>query len=179
MTEQSTNDLPASAPQEGTGPALRTLTSLDRFDPEATSGTSNARFAHRLAEQVAICQVMPGDPADAAGSKACAESTSAAIATLTALAPANAIEAMIATQAVAAHNAGLDLLHLALLNRKDDRFVDSFVRQHARLANVTLRSLDQLTRLRGRQRQTIRIEHVRMVEDGKVTVRQEEERTRG
>lgn len=179
MTEQSAKNLPAAAPQEGAAPALRTLTCLDKFDPVETSGTSNARFAHRLAEQVAICQVMPGDPADDAASKARAESTSAAIATLTALAPANAVEAMIATQAVAAHNAGLDLLHLALQKRRDHRFVDSFVRQHARLANVTLRSLEQLVRLRGRQQQTIGIEHVRMSDDGKVTVRQEEERTRG
>lgn len=178
MTEQSTKQLPADAPQEGAVPALRTLKSLDRFDPVETSGTSNARFAHRLAEQVAICQVIPGDGTDAAD-KVRAESTTSAIATLTALAPANAIEALIATQAVAAHNAGLDLLNLALQNRRNDRLVDSFVRQHARLANVTLRSLDQLVRLRGRQKQTIGIEHVRVSDDGKVTLRQEEERVRG
>jgi len=43
---------------------------------------------------------------------------------------------------------------------------------------VFLKQLDRFTRQRGRQRQTIRIEHVRVVEDGKVTVRQEEERVR-
>ena len=58
------------------------------------------------------------------------------------------------------------------------RAVEERTRQYARLSDVFLRQLDRFQRQRGRQRQTIRIEHVRVVEDGKVTVRQEEERVR-
>lgn len=174
MTEQTPTTAPAAALTVETARESNMLYIMDNLDPVAMSGTTNERFAGRLGEQVASCQMIP---AKATAMRA-AELATSAVATLKALAPANAIEAMIATQAVAAHNAGLDLLQLAV-NEKRRKLADSYARQHARLANVTLRSLDQLVRLRGRQRQTIRIEHVRMSEDGKVTVRQEEERTRG
>jgi hypothetical protein len=58
------------------------------------------------------------------------------------------------------------------------RIIEERTRQYARLSEVFLKQLDRFMRQRGRQRQTIRIEHVRVVEDGKVTVRQEEERVR-
>jgi hypothetical protein len=58
------------------------------------------------------------------------------------------------------------------------RISEERTRQYARLADVFLKQFDRYQRQRGRQRRTIRIEHVRVVEDGTVTVRQEEERVR-
>ena len=147
----------------------------DRFDPVALSGTGNVRLAKRLADQVAGCQLLPPD----LGSKGQAEQATSAIAALRELAPANAVEALLATQMVAAHNASLDLLQRAMTHAQPARIVGECTWQYAQLSDVFLRQLDRFMRQRGRQRQTIRIEHVRVVEDGKVTVRQEEELEQG
>jgi hypothetical protein len=146
----------------------------DSFDPVALSGTANARFAERLAYQVATCQWLPSESA----ARQHAEQATSAIAALKALEPANAVEGMLATQMVAAHNASLDILQRAMADSQPARAIEERTRQYARLSEVFLKQLDRFMRQRGRQRQTIRIEHVRVVEDGKVTVRQEEERER-
>jgi hypothetical protein len=160
---------PAAGARERTMPMIQ-----DHFDPVALSGTANAAFAQRLAYQVATCQWL----APASGDQRHAEEATSAVAALKELAPANAVEALLATQMVAAHNASLDILQRAMAHGQADRATEERTRQYARLSEVFLRQLDRFQRQRGRQRQTIRIEHVRVVEDGKVTVRQEEERVR-
>jgi hypothetical protein len=178
MEEQSAV---STAPEAATAPApaaaqdYNTMMLFDEFDPVALSGTTNARFAQRLAEQVAVAQFLPRE----LGIRRQSELGTAAVAALKALAPQNAMEALLAAQAVAAHSASLDLLQLAMRQPGRGKAANAMVRQHARLSDLVLRSLEQLSRLRGRQRQTIGIEHVRVAEDGKVTVRQEEERVRG
>ena len=141
--------------------------------PQAALGIKSELLARRLAEQAATTQRLPADDA-----KSYLEMGASAVAALGELAPANGIEAMLATQMVASHNASLDLLRLAVSGGQDDRVIEERTRQYARVSDVFLRQLDHFQRQRGRQRQTIRIEHVRVVEDGKVTVRQEEERVR-
>lgn len=175
MTEHSKDIKPVAAPLTPETADPNDLFLMDTFDPVALSGTTNPHFAERLAGQVAGCQLL----SDQMTARKRAEVATSGVAALKALAPANAVEAMLAAQAVAAHNASLDLLQLAIGNRHRRKESETFARQHARLSNVVLRTLDQLVRLRGRQRQTIRIEHVRVSDDGKVTVRQEEERVRG
>jgi len=150
------------------------LTVKDSFDPVALSGTADPRFAERLAYQVATCQWLPSESTP----RQHAEQATSAVAALKALAPTNAVEGMLATQMVAAHNASLDLLQRAMADSQPTRAVEERTRQYARLSEVFLKQLDRFMRQRGRQRQTIRIEHVRVVEDGTVTVRQEEERER-
>jgi hypothetical protein len=144
-----------------------------RRSPQEVLGISSELLAGRLAEQAATTQRLPTENA-----KSYLELGASAVAALGELAPANAIEAMLATQMVASHNASLDLLRLAVSAGQQDRNIEERTRQYARVADVFLRQLDRFQRQRGRQRQTIRIEHVRVVEDGKVTVRQEEERVR-
>jgi hypothetical protein len=141
--------------------------------PQEVLGISSELLAGRLASQAATTQRLP-----AADAKSYLELGAAAVAALGELAPANAIEAMLATQMVASHNASLDLLRLAVSSGQDDRVIEERTRQYARVSEVFLKQLDRFQRQRGRQRQAIRIEHVRVVEDGKVTVRQEEERVR-
>ena len=141
--------------------------------PQAALGIESDLLARRLAEQAATTQRLPADDA-----KSYLETGASAVAALGELAPANAIEAMLATQMVASHNASLDLLRLSVSGGQDGRIIEERTRQYARVSDVFLRQLDRFQRQRGRQRQTIRIEHVRVVEDGKVTVRQEEERVR-
>jgi hypothetical protein len=150
------------------------LTIKERLDPLAVSGTTNVRFAERLAHQVATCQVVPRGIDD----EGHADMATSAIAALKELAPGGAAEGLLATQMVAAHNASLDLLRRAMGESPSARTIEESTRQYARLSEVFLKQFDRYTRHRGRQRQTIRIEHVRVVEDGKVTVRQEEERVR-
>jgi len=175
MTEQSKQIAPIAEPPAPQTAAPNSLSFLEKLDPVALTGTGSVPFAKRLALQVACCQVLPAQMTP----RQRAEAATSAAAVLKALAPANAVEALLAAQAVAAHNASLDLLELSMGQGCERKSAETYARQHARLANLALRSLDQLVRLRGRQRQTVRIEHVRMVEDGTVTVRQEEERVRG
>jgi hypothetical protein len=141
--------------------------------PPERLGVSNVLLAGRLAEQAATTQRLPSDNV-----KSYLELGASAVAALGEIAPANAIEALLATQMVASHNASLDLLGRAVNASQEDRIVEERTRQYARVSEVFLKQLDRFMRQRGRQRQTIRIEHVRVVEDGKVTVRQEEERVR-
>jgi hypothetical protein len=174
------SDLPVSPAQAEALPAPagasrpKQLTIRQRFDPVALSGTANALLAERLAHQVIRCQRVP----DGADDETHAKLADSAVAALKELAPSGAAEGLLATQMVAAHNASLDLLRRALAESQPDRIVEERTRQYARLSEVFLKQLDRFTRQRGRQRQTIRIEHVRVVDDGKVTVRQEEERVR-
>jgi hypothetical protein len=164
----------AAAAAAATEQEPRMLMVNDHFDPVALSGTGNERLAKRLAYQVATCQWLPAE----LGTVGLTEQASSAVAALKELAPANALEGMLATQMVASHNASLDLLQRAMADSQPARAIEERTRQYARLSEVFLRQLDRFQRQRGRQRQTIRIEHVRVVEDGKVTVRQEEERVR-
>src|SRR6185312_11259865 len=113
---------PAAAP--------KILAVEDSFDPVALSGTANARFADRLAYQVATCQWLPRESA----ARQHAEQATSAIAALKALAPANAVEGMLATQMVAAHNASLDLLQQAMADAQPARAIEERTRQYARLS---------------------------------------------
>ena len=174
-TGGSTEDMVAAPTPEVPAAEPKLLAVEDSFDPVALSGTANPRFAQRLAYQVATCQWLPSESA----ARQHAEQATSAIAALKALEPASAVEGMLATQMVASHNASLDLLQRALADSQPPRAIEERTRQYARLSEVFLKQLDRFQRQRGRQRQTIRIEHVRMVEDGTVTVRQEEERERG
>jgi hypothetical protein len=141
--------------------------------PQAALGLSSEMVAARLAEQAATTQRLPAN-----GAKAYLELGASAVAALGELAPGNAVEALLATQMVAAHNVALDLLRMAAGDIGEGRVVEERTRQYARVSEMFLRHLDRFVRERGRQRQAIRIEHVRMVDDGRVTVRQEEERAR-
>jgi len=166
--------LAEALPAPAESPEPRPLKVKERFDPLALSGTANAWLAERLADQVVNCQALP----PGTGREERAELANSAIAALKELAPAGAAEGLLAAQMVASHNASLHLLRRALAESQPDRIVEESTRQYARLSEVFLKQLDRYARQRGRQRQTIRIEHVRVVEDGKVTVRQEEERVR-
>jgi phage-related minor tail protein len=172
--EQEMSEAGESMPPAAAESEPKIVAAHDWVDPVALSGTENVRLAKRLARQVATCQWLPPD----LGSEGQAEQATSAVAALKELAPGNAVEALLATQMVAAHNASLNLLQRAMTHALPARTIEERTRQYARLSDVFLKQLDRFVRQRGRQRQTIRIEHVRVVEDGKVTVRQEEERVR-
>jgi hypothetical protein len=158
---------PAAA---GEGPVVIRET----FDALALSGGRNERFARRLAEQIAGCQWLP----DYVGQGVRSERVTAAVAALKELAPRNAAEALLAGQMVATHNASLDLMTRAVGDRTSVEAMEANARLGVRLMSLYVRQMELLARQRGRQRQTVRIEHVRAVDDGRVTVRAEEEQIR-
>src|SRR5262249_48211371 len=166
---------PAAAPAIALAPAEppQLPATAKQRSPQAALGLSSEMVAARLAEQAATTQRLPANDA-----KGYLEMGASAVAALRELAPGNAVEAVLATPMVAAHNVALDLLRIAAGDIGEGRVVEERTRQYARVSEMFLRHLDRFVRERGRQRQAIRIEHVRMVDDGKVTVRQEEERVR-
>ncbi len=97
----------------------------NRFDPVAVSGTRNEPLARRLAEQVVGCQSLPPE----LGRDGQAQRATAAIATLEELAPDGAVEALLATQIVASHNASLDLLQRAMGHAMPARIIEERTRQ--------------------------------------------------
>src|SRR5262249_56202798 len=102
------------------------------------------------------CQWLAGESA----ARQHAEQATSAIAALKALAPANAVEGMLATQMVASHNASLDLLQRAMTDSQPARAIKERTRQYARLSEVFLKQLDRFQRQPARQRPTILIAHL-------------------
>jgi len=147
---------------------------LEDFDAAKLSGTNSLIFADRLTQQVIHAQSYPAG----ADAEECSLRASAAMAALKHLAPQDAGEGMLAAQMVAVHNIGMDCLIRAAGGAGDDKTRETHARQGARFLQLYLKQLDQLGRKRGRRRQSVRIEHERDGEDGRVTVRAEEERVR-
>lgn len=173
--ENETQTKAASGTQEPRSTPM--LEIAEDFDAAKLSGTNSLVFADRLTQQVIHAQSYPAD-ADAAE---CSLQATAAMAALKSLAPQDAGEGMLAAQMVAVHNIGMDCLTRAVGARGvkgDDKAIDTHMRQGARFLQIYLKQLDQLGRRRGRKRQSVRIEHERDGEDGRVTVRAEEERVR-
>jgi hypothetical protein len=158
----------AAASGEG-GPALPTEAEAAAL---ALSGSRSVVFADWLSEQVARCQPLP---ADADSRDFCEAATMEA---MKAMAPRNAMEGMLAGQMVAAHAVGLGLMGQACRAEQPLKSVDAFLRQGTRAMALFTRQMELMTRQRGRQRQSLRIEHERVGEDGRVSVRTEEERVR-
>jgi hypothetical protein len=138
----------------------------------ALSGSRSVMRADHLLEQVAVCQPLP---ADADGRAYQAAVTAEA---LKELGPRNAMEGMLAGQMVAAHNVGMALTAQACRDGQPVKNIEAFVRQGTRAMALFARQMEPMTRQRGRQRQSLRIEHERMGEDGRISVRAEEEQVR-
>jgi 23S rRNA C2498 (ribose-2'-O)-methylase RlmM len=138
----------------------------------ALSGSRNVAFADRLTEQVALCQPLPAD--EAGRSHRMAAVTEA----LKELAPRNAMEGMLAGQMVAVHNVGLKLMAEAFRDGQPIKNIEAFLRQGTRALALFTRQMELMTRQRGKQRQSLRIEHEQVGAEGRVSVRAEEERVR-
>jgi hypothetical protein len=141
-------------------------------EARALSGSSSVMLADRLVEQVALCQPLP---ADAEGRNYC---LAAVMEQLKQMPARNPMEGMLAGQMVAAHNVGLALMGQAFRDGQPMKNIEAFVRQGTRAMALFTRQMEVMTRQRGRQRQSVRIEHERVGEDGRVSVRAEEERVR-
>jgi hypothetical protein len=138
----------------------------------ALSGSRSVMLADRLAEQVALCQPLPADE-DRRSFR-----VAATVEMLKEMAPRNAMEGMLAGQMVAAHNMALALMSRAFRQDQPVKTVEAFLRQGTRTMALFTRQMELMTRQRGRQRQSLRIEHERVEDGGRVSVRAEEERVR-
>jgi hypothetical protein len=137
----------------------------------ALSGSRSVAFADRLARQVALCQPLPADEAGRA------HRTAAATAALKELTPQSGLEGMLAGQMVAAHNVAMALTAQGFYGQTPLN-TELFLRQGLRAMTVFARQMELMTRQRGRRRQSLRIEHEHRGEDGRVSLRAEEERVR-
>jgi hypothetical protein len=138
----------------------------------ALSGSRSVVFADWLSDLVARCQPLP---ADADGT---AFRVAAAMEAMKELAPRNAMEGMLAGQMVAANAVGLALMGRVFRDDQPLKTVEAFLRQGTRAMALYARQMELMTGQRGRQRQSVRIEHERTEGDGRIRVRAEEERVR-
>jgi len=160
--------VPAGAGEDG-GLALSADAQAEAL---ALSGSRSVMLADRLVEQVALCQPLPGDE-DARTYR-----VAATMDALKEMAPRNAMEGMLAGQMVAAHNVSLALMGQVFREGQPVKTIEAFLRQGTRAMALFTRQMELMARQRGRQRQSLRIEHERVGEDGRVSVRAEEERVR-
>jgi len=164
----------AMAPEAVPEDEPKQLRIAQRFNAPALSGTENATLARWLASQVAGCQSFPrGMPAEE-----CNERASAALAALEEIRPGDALEGLLGAQMVATHSAGLEMMQRAMARGQDGPKIERQTSQAVRLLGLFARQLDLLARQRGRQRRKVSIEHERIDEDGRLSVRAESEQVR-
>lgn len=87
------------------------------------------------------------------------------------IAPANALEGMLATQLLIAHNAAAELLRRGLLPDQDIRVSESRIASAGRLMRQFGEHVETLQRLRGKTtKQTVIVEHVHVGAGGQAVV---------
>jgi len=157
-------------PPQSQGKIAKTNTreeSLDRLirrGPQIT-GTRTTEAANRTFIQVANALVWPRPKEDAD------DLLSKAIACISELSPQNPIEAMLATQMIAVHEAALKFLHQATVPDQYVAMVDANVLRATRLMRIFGEQLETMQRLRGESRQQrVTVEHVHVNAGGQAVV---------
>lgn len=142
------------------------------LDLTAFSGSRDPLFSAWLGEQVVNCQYLPA----ALGRAEQERRAAGVLAQVAEIGPRNGLEGLLAGQMVAMHGAGCELLRRGIQAEAAPQLAELLMRTSTRMLTLFARQTELLLRLRGRERQTLRIEHVRKVEDGRVSVTAETER---
>jgi hypothetical protein len=125
------------------------------------SGSDNAAFSEQLANAVASALWFPeGTPPEARS-----RSATAALAAVHGFAPKDAVEGMLAAQAVALHHAAMECFRRAMLPGQSCEVADRLRRQGANLARAMVDMTEAIDRRRGKGPQVVRVERV-VVQDG-------------
>lgn len=157
MNSTSSDEKRTNETAQQADPATGVEDRLLPFDPTVFSGSKNIAFSEWLGEQVINCHFLPPG--------------------LDEIGQQQRIEGMLAGQMVAMHGAGCDLLRRAMLPTAQPQVAEALMRTSTRMMTLFARQTELLLRLRGRERQTLRIEHVRKDDDRRVSVTAEAERT--
>ena len=100
-----------------------------------------------------------------------AKRTNAALAALTEFKPQDAIEGMMAVQALGLHSASVECLRRAMIPEQSGEAATGLRRQAANLSRTFIEMIDALDRKRGnRRRQVVRVERVVVQEGGQAIV---------
>jgi hypothetical protein len=137
------------------------------------SGSQNQVFSERLGEQMLDCLELNPAMSEAERGRRAA----AALGAMREIGARDGREGLIAAQMVAVHNAGLGFLARAVRDPRV-RKAATYTRQSTALMTLFLRQMEALERRRGQARQSLRIEHERQTEDGRMRLTAETERTR-
>ncbi|MGH8533673.1 MAG: hypothetical protein ACREV1_13320 [Gammaproteobacteria bacterium] len=94
----------------------------------------------------------------------------AALAAVQEIEPHDGVEAMLAVQMVAVHNAAMGFLRKATLPEQTFEGVDANVNRAAKLLRTYVAQVEALSRLRTKGQQTIKVEHVTVESGGQAVV---------
>jgi hypothetical protein len=131
------------------------------------TGSDNPRFANGLLNAVANTAWVPPNAAPEDRERR----VGAALAAMTAFGPGDAVEGMMAAQAVALHHGAMECLRRAMLADLDEAAADRLRRQGANLARAMVEMTEALERRRGNGvRQVVRVEKVVVREGGQAVV---------
>jgi hypothetical protein len=143
------------------------------FSATELMASRDVTFSECLGEQMMECLGLRAEMGEAQMARRAA----AALGAVREIGPCNGTEAMVAAAMVAAHAAGLERLARAMREPRVGR-AERLTRQSVQLMNAFTRQLESLQRLRGQERESIRVEHERRTEDGRTSVTAEKERKR-
>ncbi len=135
-------------------------------------GTSSVDFAESLLRQLALVRETVSVTDDAAIGPPDAQALNAALAFVAALKPRNELEATLAVQMVTVHALATDSARRAALPSAHPKLRDLYLRHFERLTTTYTKQLDALRKLRGQDKQTMRIEHVHVNAGGQAVVGQ-------
>jgi hypothetical protein len=130
-------------------------------DLKPISGSENPAFSDHLLNAVASSLWFPeGTPPEARSASA-----TAALSAVHGFAPRDAVEGMMAGQAVALHHAAMECFRRAMLPGQSAEVADKLRRQGANLSRAMVDMAEAIDRRRGKGPQVVRVERV-VVHDG-------------
>jgi hypothetical protein len=138
---------------------------LDQAKFSALGGSANDAWNRALAAQLLGTVKRNGTHPEADNRR-----ETAALAGLIGAAPSDEVEAMIAAQLVATHNATMDAFTRAAAAGQWPETSREAINQATRLSRSFSTLLEALSRYRGKGRQTVRVEHVHVHAGGQAVV---------
>jgi hypothetical protein len=159
-----TNAIQKAGPKLGQSITQREELCVRILDEIAKAAGVSSDVAFRLATQMAEALVLP-KPKDEA------QVLVDSIAALAEYAPRNILEASLAVQLTATHEAALLFLKRATLENQPSEFVDRIVVRASRLMRLYLEQIEAMQKLKGKAtEQKVTVEHVHVHEGGQAIV---------
>ena len=147
---------------------------IDRMEQETDIAADDAatRLTLNIAGQLTSAMGLSRYPAPQADANLLA-----AMEAVADIAPRNALEGMLTTQMVATQNLVLSCLGNAATT-DNTRVLETALAAGVKLMRLFAQQVDTLHRLRGKQRSTMRVEHVQLAPDGETKLTGQVERVR-
>jgi hypothetical protein len=121
---------------------------VDAIAQNRFTGTDQPQLAAHLADQLCSCLWFPADMREGEA----IDQMTAAIAAVAGVGPRNALEGMLAVQAIATHNVAMELLRRAMFANQTPAGIDLFLKHSTKLLRIYKDQMETLIRVRQTKR---------------------------